>query len=88
MLEILTPDHPRWSEFIRRLSLKIGDGCSGCLVESIKVMEEMDGIDILHTLEQFGVRGIFRDCEARDPPDDPPKSHLFLDPDEPDRTGE
>jgi hypothetical protein len=93
--EILDPNHWRWREFIMRLSHEIGDGCSGCLLESISIMEEFGDIDIVGTLEQFGLHGIDRDCEvltfASNPPDDPPKPprHLTLvvDNDNSDRTG-
>jgi hypothetical protein len=63
-MEVLTIDHPRFPEFIKLLSHEVGDGCSGCFSESIKIMEQMGSIDVAGTLENFRVCGESCDCQV------------------------
>ena len=77
-LEVLDPHHPRFREFMLGLWREIGDGCTGGVDASIKVMTEMGDVDIVHTLEQFGLRDGVCDCRVLDlaftqAPDDPPR---------------
>ena len=80
MLEVLDPHHPRFREFMLGLWREIGDGCTGGVDASIKVMTEMGGIDIVGSLEQFGLHSGVCDCRVLDlaftrAPDDPPRVH-------------
>jgi hypothetical protein len=74
--EILTPDHPRWPEFITRLSdaltrglpegtWRCGDDGSGGSPHRYAeaVMAELGGVDIDGTLAFLDEHGAFCDCE-------------------------
>jgi hypothetical protein len=89
--EVLDPNHWRWDTFVKLLSRRLSSACSGALVEAFAIMREWDDVDIVGTALWLGIEcGIVCDCQIieyeRRPPDDPPRWHLFLDPDEPDRT--
>jgi hypothetical protein len=65
-LGILSPEHPRWDEFVSRLDLE-GEKMGGCDLthrHSKKVMTEMGGIDVDATLEFFRGHGGYCDCEV------------------------
>jgi hypothetical protein len=94
MREVLSPNHWRFDEFIRLLSLEIGDGCSGHFSASVRVMERMGDVDVVGTLEQFGFH-CFACCDckvltfAKDPSADLPKARTgFADGDDPDQVEE
>jgi hypothetical protein len=84
--DVLSLDHPDFPKFCRRLAQRIGTSCTGALDASVDLMIEM-GFDPVASLEALSCKGIFRDCEVRNPPEDPPKSPLFLvaDDDEPEQ---
>jgi len=65
--EVLTPDSPRWGEFVRRLcsAMDSRGGCAGGTNKenAIAAMREMSGIDIEASLEYFEDHGGYCDCE-------------------------
>jgi hypothetical protein len=64
--EVLTPDSPRWNDFVGRLDAAIGEhGCAaGTNKDNAKaVMRDMGGIDIAATLAYFEDHGGGCDCE-------------------------
>ena len=64
--EIMTSEHPRWEEFIDRLTLKLRDsGCAAGVDKSlaIAILKKMGGIDIPNSLIYFESHGGYCDCE-------------------------
>jgi Protein of unknown function (DUF2695) len=70
-LEIMTPSHPRWNEFVDQLSEDLwGDHttannprCQHDHRHAEKVLTELGGIDIAGTLQWLCRQGGFCDCE-------------------------
>ena len=75
-MEILTPSHPRWAEFLAKLSevlthgmepgsWRCGDDGGGGSPHRYAegIMEEMGGVDIDATLAFLDEHGAFCDCE-------------------------
>jgi hypothetical protein len=69
MLEVLTPERPRWEQFIAKLdSIGLIEGCDGDAGPRVHrhakaVMAAMGGIDIEETLAFFENHGGYCDCE-------------------------
>lgn len=71
-MEVMTPKHPRWREFIEKLQEackgrdsegKIGWYCDGTIKNARRVLESMDRIDVEKSLAYFRELGGFCDCE-------------------------
>jgi hypothetical protein len=66
--EVLTPESPRWEQFIAMLDIMLGSGCDGDAGDLVHrhakaVMTAMGGIDIEAGLDFFESRGGYCDCE-------------------------
>ena len=61
---VLTPAHPRWSEFVDQLNAA-GEamGCDRTHRHARQVMSGMGNVDIAGSLEYFEERGGYCDCE-------------------------
>ncbi len=56
----MLPDHPRWAEFLERLSRV--DRCALTTEHSRAILESMDGIDAPESLRALGAIGGYCDC--------------------------
>jgi len=66
-MEILTIEHPRWTEFAKLLQATIeSDGCNAVHYDrphATNLLETIGGIDVPATLRYFDAHGGYCDCE-------------------------
>ena len=60
---VMTPSHPRWSEFVAQLRNHPAR-CQHELLRSIETLAGMGGIDLLRSLKYFQECGVSCDCEV------------------------
>lgn len=71
-MEVMTPKHPRWNDFLQKLqdACKVRDSegrvgwvCDGTTKNARRVLESMARIDVEKSLAYFQDFGGFCDCE-------------------------
>ncbi len=63
-IRIMSPTHPRWSEFAARLRELQPARCDHTFQRTRRVLEEIEGADVEKSLEYFESEGGFCDCEV------------------------
>lgn len=59
--QVMTPEHPMWSDFISRLSRVTL--CLGTTAHARRVLTDMPGIDVEQSLGELAALGARCDCE-------------------------
>ena len=70
-MKIITPDHPRWEEFIEKLRFIVHDhydfigrgSCTGDLTHSERILRLMGNVDVEGTLEY--IRTNVAECDHK-----------------------
>jgi hypothetical protein len=60
MMTVMTPEHPRWVEFIRKMTAK--GFCGGGFTFAIKTLKEMK-MNVPRSIKYFNENGAECDCE-------------------------